>query len=424
VNAIVPKGWCPSLYQPMASGDGLLVRVKPPGAVLTADAARLLAQSAARYGNGGIELTSRAAIQVRGLTQDGVARFAAAMVDAGLADSDPEVERRRAVIVSPLAGDDVRAVAAAVETTLIGDPRLAILPPKFAVAVDGGGWLPLGDVGAPIHVACGEGACAVTLRGTGDTVTVAAAEVAETVARLALTPVDPALRRPPPRRVQAIGWFPCDGGKASAHYGRTGAPASTTSMRATRKVVDADLRRHDGGREPVADERADRFLAEPEYGAFGVGLPFGTFAAALLPSLAALSEQSGDGTLRVSPWRALLFAGVPAAAVAQLLKTCAALGLIADPADPRLAVIACPGQPACASATVPARADAEQLAALGMSGTLHVSGCAKGCAHPGPARITLVGELGRYGIVRNGRASDTPSARRMTIDQVIAALRP
>jgi precorrin-3B synthase len=64
-----------------------------------------------------------------------------------------------------------------------------------------------------------------------------------------------------------------------------------------------------------------------------------------------------------------------------------------------------------------------RLVALGLQPTVHVSGCAKGCAHPGPARTTLVGENGRYGIVRNGRPRDVPSMRDLTIGQVIAALR-
>ena len=39
------RGWCPSLYAPMASGDGLLVRVKPPGARLTPGQALAFAKS-------------------------------------------------------------------------------------------------------------------------------------------------------------------------------------------------------------------------------------------------------------------------------------------------------------------------------------------------------------------------------------------
>jgi precorrin-3B synthase len=38
---------------------------------------------------------------------------------------------------------------------------------------------------------------------------------------------------------------------------------------------------------------------------------------------------------------------------------------------------------------------------------VHLSGCSKGCAHPGPAALTLVGP---DRVILNGRANDTPSA--------------
>jgi precorrin-3B synthase len=41
--------------------------------------------------------------------------------------------------------------------------------------------------------------------------------------------------------------------------------------------------------------------------------------------------------------------------------------------------------------------------------TIHISGCAKGCAHPGRAAITFVGGPDGYGLVRGGKASDIPS---------------
>lgn len=136
------RGWCPSLHEPMATGDGLLVRVKPPGARLDSAALRVMADAAARFGNGVVELTRRGNLQIRGLRPGGVAPFAAAMVAAGLADPDPAAERRRVVIPPPLAGDDPAvppgslALADAIE-------RLAPpgLPPKFCVAIEGGGVL-------------------------------------------------------------------------------------------------------------------------------------------------------------------------------------------------------------------------------------------------------------------------------------------
>ncbi|MEI6202322.1 MAG: precorrin-3B synthase, partial [Enhydrobacter sp.] len=50
--------------------------------------------------------------------------------------------------------------------------------------------------------------------------------------------------------------------------------------------------------------------------------------------------------------------------------------------------------------------DARRLAASGFKGTIHISGCAKGCARSAAADLTLVGESGRYGVVHNGTTRD------------------
>ena len=155
-------------------------------------------------------------------------------------------------------------------------------------------------------------------------------------------------------------------------------------------------------------------------GSFGFGLPFGATNAETLDHLATVSQQFGDATLRITPWRAVLIAGVAAAHAPALSE--AANGLITDPEDPRRQITACTGQPRCASATVDTRADAALLAAIRYPGRVHVSGCAKGCAHPDPAPITLVGSRGTYGIVRNGRASDAPDEPGLTITQAARRL--
>ncbi len=401
------RGWCPSLFEPMPSGDGLLVRVKPPGARLTAAAARQLAAAAARFGNSRIELTSRAAIQVRGLRAGDVPAFAASMVASGLADADPEVERRRAVIASPLAGVDPGAspyapgIAAAIEDMLACDPRFARLPSKFCVSVDGGGVLPLGDVGADIRVVCGDAQCSVAVAG------IAAiggrADAVERVARLALAFLDlSAHRSPTPRRmralVKAIG-APC----AFAAAGLGG--FDETPLAPARPAI---------GWVPYTAEHR---------GAFGLGLPFGATNATSFARLVDLAERFGDGTLRVTPWRAFVVSDVSAHDAAKLREADAATGMIVDAGDPRLRISACIGRPGCVSASVDARADAMMLLSRGLQSTVHVSGCAKGCAHPGAAEYTLVGEGSRYGLVRDGGAGDAPLHRGLTIEQAAAMIR-
>jgi precorrin-3B synthase len=89
------------------------------------------------------------------------------------------------------------------------------------------------------------------------------------------------------------------------------------------------------------------------------------------------------------------------------------LGFIVRADDPRRRITACPGQPACASGLIAARALAAELAQhLPPSRdavAVHISGCAKGCAHPAPALLTVVGTKRGCGIIENGAAQDTPS---------------
>ncbi len=63
------RGWCPGLTRPMPTGDGLLARVHPPLGILTLDQARAVAEGARLFGNGHLDLTARANLQIRGVSE-------------------------------------------------------------------------------------------------------------------------------------------------------------------------------------------------------------------------------------------------------------------------------------------------------------------------------------------------------------------
>jgi precorrin-3B synthase len=92
-----------------------------------------------------------------------------------------------------------------------------------------------------------------------------------------------------------------------------------------------------------------------------------------------------------------LYVGVRSEA---LLDCARSLGLIIDDRDSLLRIEACPGAPDCRSSSVETRGDARLLAVLaetcGYGGRIHVSGCAKKCACPATADLTLIGDQGRY----------------------------
>ena len=157
------KGWCPGALKPMETGDGLLARVRVPRGRLSLDQASALAHAAMCCGNGAIDLSARANLHLRGLTERTLPGLRARLEAAGLIDTDPEIERLRNVVASPL--DDIDPEASfdlgpsftALETRLKEDERLRRLPAKFSFLLDAQGRLPLGDIDADIRFEASRG---------------------------------------------------------------------------------------------------------------------------------------------------------------------------------------------------------------------------------------------------------------------------
>jgi precorrin-3B synthase len=150
--------------------------------------------------------------------------------------------------------------------------------------------------------------------------------------------------------------------------------------------------------------------------AVGIGLAFGHTHADALAELTRLAVRHGGKAVWPAPDRALLLVGVSAPDALGLAAAVRQLGFVVHAGDPRRRIAACPGAPACASGLIPARALASALTpilepAFGpvRNGVVvHISGCSKGCAHPTPAALTLVGTPEGCGIVHRGSARTAP----------------
>ena len=117
--------------------------------------------------------------------------------------------------------------------------------------------------------------------------------------------------------------------------------------------------------------------------------------------------------MRVAPGRVLIIIGLTRQTSVSFAAAAEALGFIVHADDPRRHVVACAGAPICASAVIAARAIAPQIAAaatphLDGSFKIHISGCAKGCAHPAPAALTIVGTTSGCAFIANGSTRDVP----------------
>ncbi|MCV6594151.1 MAG: cobalamin biosynthesis protein CobG [Silicimonas sp.] len=353
------KGWCPSAYRPMVSGDGLILRIKPRLGQLTVDETLLLADLAVCHGNGLIDVTMRGNLQLRGLSTEAHAPVLDALLAENLIDRDPLVEGRRAMVSTPLwtEGDLTHRLGTALIETLQDLPDL---PEKMGYALDTGPARLLCNVPADVRFETAPDGLILRADGASKGIFITESNVIEALTDL-------------------LTWFTDSGGHQA---GRMARHLATTELPARFQVAKPG---------PVTAPPT------PSMTAIGpmVGVAFGAMSAADLAGLIAASRPTH---IRVTPWRALILeGGTPAEHP----------GFVTDPTDPILRASACPGAPACASSTVETRNLASDLAPR-MKAPFHVSGCAKGCAHPRPSPITLTGQAGHFGLVKNGRASDTP----------------
>jgi len=405
MTAPVIKGWCPGALRPMESGDGLIVRLKLTGGIVPLDLAGRIADWAQRFGNGEIDLTARANLQIRGVTDAKLPGLQDAIASAGLLDENPDGEAIRNVIASPLAGLDpdavldIRSVVAALETRLAGDSRLYALPAKFCFAVDDGGRLRLADVRADVRFEAMAGpAFVVRLDGAPDDAVGPCRpdEVPDVAAKLARVFL---AQRGDARRMQDL-------------VARLGVAVIAEEVGLA----------HASNASPPARGRSDRGSGWV-LSTCGIGFPFGRILANNLLRLAERAAETRATEFRLTPWRTVLVP-CPAQEAAALLRSLPSDAFILDPADPRRRVAACVGAPACERGTTSVRDDANRLAPLvPETEFLHVSGCAKGCAHPRPASVTLVGNNGRYDLIRDGAPSDLPVRSGLTLDEAAGYLR-
>lgn len=374
MSALAIRGWCPGAYRPMASGDGLVVRVRPPLGGLIPEQARGLADLADRFGTGRVALTNRANLQIRGVEATAHNALIEGLAALELLDRDANAEGRRNIILDPfhsLAPDDLQAEVARRLAAALSRPEFTGLPPKFGFVVDAGPKRRLAEASGDIRIeAAGSEFVARADRCEAGRRAATAAEASSLALQLAR-------------------WFLSSDGVGADGRGRM----------ARHLAAGATLPQHLQGNLPPNHAVP---TAQPGRMADGIliAAAFGELATGDLRLLA----NCGAPVLRITPWRMIFLPGM-----VETVWMEAAPGLIICPDNPLLHVSACIGAPGCAQASVETRAVARSLAPRISAGSkLHVSGCAKGCAHPAVSDLTLVGRDGRFDLVRHGAPWDDP----------------
>ncbi len=326
------------------AADGGLARVRLPGGVLTATQLEVLRLAAAELGDGQLELTSRANVQVRSLKADGPQEFSERLYGAGLLPSITH-ERVRNILASPLSGRDsesrydVLPVAAAVDEALCDRPALAALPGRFLFALDDG----RGDL-------------------TGMRADVTVQAVDEHAALLSL-------------------------GSRGAWVRWGDAPrlmiAAAEAFLAERDAQEWRIADIEDGEDRIlarlgwrATEKLTTTTTTIDAGQHGSALVVTVPLGSLGQEQAALLTQVAD-KIRITPWRSVVLPSMPVEPLEQV-------GLITKADSPWNGVTACAGRPGCAKALADVRTDAWQVTPrLPRHGRpMHWSGCERRCGKP------------------------------------------
>ena len=360
----------------MVSGDGLIVRVRPFYGRLSSEQAMGVSRLSKKYGNGVIDLSSRANLQIRGVKPESHLVLLDELAVLNLLDETVESESRRNIIMSPFwcANDsnvhiyDELRHALSLQNT----PEL---PVKFGFAIDCGNRPVLKNVSADIRfergvdgelICCADGAAlgvSVTLDNAVDT----AMKIAE--------------------------WF----------LSTNGAPKGRGRMAKHLKTKLLPDKFQKIERQVVSKTQKP----SPTDIGYMVAFKFGQIEAGTLADLSNL------GSLRMTPWRMILIEGhfekpdIPS--------------VITVPDHPLLSISACTGAPACPQAKSGTRDFALSLSSLiSAKKNIHISGCTKGCAHPNVADVTLVAcDKDRFNLIKYGLASDMPIISGLEIKEIL-----
>lgn len=339
----------------MMSGDGLVLRIRPRNNRVSRQQMLALCDLAERFGTGELQLTNRANLQIRGISQADHTPILAALEQLDLLDTDPAQETKRNIIVAAdsVPGDRSEQLSDALINILSDLPDL---PAKFGFAIDCGATRRLAGAPADIRIEAAGDALVVRADGSVRGIPCAQEDAISAVVTL-------------------CEWFARERGP---------------SRRMAQTLLQTPL-------PPEFAQIAPTAPSTPIHvGMDTAGAAFGVVPAA---QLAAFLKSASVSAIRLTPDRLLRFEDL-----GETLPD----WLIRDPSNPLLRSFACIGRAGCSAATVETRALARSLAGR-FSGTLHVSGCSKGCAYPREAGTTLVGRGCTFDLVVNGTPWDAPS---------------
>jgi len=401
------------LFYVAPAQNAYMCRLRVPNGILTHWQLAGVADIAERYCHGYAHVTTRANLQVREIAAETAIAVLEDLAEIGLVAKGSGADNIRNVTGSPTAGIDAqelldsRPYARAWHHHILNDRSLYGLPRKFNVGYDGGGIIPVledtNDIAfTAVRVADGAGVepgiwfrlglGGITghqdfARPTGVLVKPEdAVAVADAIVRVFIDHGDRADRKKARLKYVLDDWgFDKFLAAVEAKLGRS---LTRVPQDFVTEPNRQDRQAHIGVH---AQKQAGRVWV-------GVSLPVGRMTVAQMRGLARISQDFGDGDIRLTVWQNLLISGVADDKADEVEQRLQAIGLTAKASSVRAGLVACTGNTGCKLANSNTKDTALAIAAhveahvpLDTPINVHLTGCPNSCAQHYIGDIGLIG---------------------------------
>lgn len=407
---------CPGAVHGVPAKDGMLVRIRVPGGALEPQQLTEIAHCARTYGDGNIDITSRANIQLRGLQRESLEHFAGALERCGLLPSRAH-DRVRNIAAGPLTGVDpseivdTSTLVRELDAALIAAGDLAALPAKFAFAIDGGG--------RPFHAEEADVSLCAVAEDDGVRFHLLCAGVPTGMGVLQRHAVETLI----------------EAARCALEHAQASGMAQSWRAAAFPNVREAIVERLGGAMRPCLPPPSRSKPISP-LGMLKCSDParvnivpciaLGRISCAQASAIAEMAHAQGAG-IRLAWWRGIVLASVPFGSSAEILRNLAAIGMPVDRSSGYAGIAACSGIAGCTNARADVRAHAAQLAGhitridVTQDWNVNIAACEKRCAMRGGAHVELVASGSGYDVSIGGVTVALGVSPDAAIDAAVAA---
>ncbi len=392
---------CPGALTFAHMRDGEMIRLRFPGGKLSRPELQALAALSKNFGNGLLDLTNRANIQIRGLNRKHFSPedLTTALDEAGFLSQNPWSDRLRNIMADPLdyrnCGDtNSSAVVMALDEELQNTPSLAKLSPKFCFIIDNGSPYQIStqphDLALIALPFFGKSLYQLSLAGHLTSLCVSEDKAANLLIQIA---------------------------NYICHFGHEVKRVSHLLQKfSLEEACQHILEFAPYCIKSPPDNKAD--LTPPPIGlikgqkpaySLGLGVPTGRLTAQQIFTLAKFCQHVTETPtiehkkhcVTLSPWQIIYVHNIPASQIEITIKTAKQAGFITDPNFLNSQVFACSGSSGCPRTEAPAKEEGLTLIKLlkddpvpstEQAIKIHISGCARSCALASQADIVALAQ--------------------------------